>query len=164
MKAATRELGAAIPIGPERAGRRRRPGLWSYVMHGDAWTVLATPVIYSTLVPFVVLDAWISLYQAICFRLWGLCPVRRRDYFVIDRHTLGYLNAVERLNCLFCGYANGLIGYVREIAARTEQYWCPIKHARRIRHAHGRYASFAPYGDAERYDRDLPALRRALKR
>jgi hypothetical protein len=163
VKAESRELGAAIRIRAAPAGRRR-PGLWPFLMHGDAWTVLATPVTYSALVPFAVLDAWISLYQAICFRLWGLRPVRRRDYFVIDRHTLGYLNAIERLNCLFCSYANGLIGYVREITARTEQYWCPIKHARRVRHPHGRYASFVPYGDAERYDRDLPTLRRALKR
>jgi hypothetical protein len=163
VKAESRELGAAIRIRASPAGRRR-PGFWPFLMHGDAWTVLATPVIYSTLVPFAVLDAWISLYQAICFRLWGLRPVRRRDYFVIDRHTLGYLNAIERLNCLFCSYANGLIGYVREITARTEQYWCPIKHARRVRHPHGRYASFVPYGDAERYERDLPTLRRALKK
>jgi len=39
-------------------------------------------------------------------------------------------------------YENGLAGYFREIAARTEQYWCPIKHARRIKAAHGRYPRF----------------------
>jgi hypothetical protein len=138
--------------------------VWGYVLRGDAWTALATPVIYSTIVPLACLDAWLSLYQVICFRLWGLGLVRRRDYFAIDRHKLPYLNALEKLNCLFCSYANGVLGYSREIAARTEQYWCPIRHARRVRHPHGRYAAFAPFGDAARYRRDLPSLRDALKK
>ena len=30
------------------------------------------------------------------------------------------------------GYANGLMAYVREVAARTEQCWYPIKRARAI--------------------------------
>ena len=28
----------------------------------------------------------------------------------------------KKLNCVYCGYANGVIGHAREIAARTEQY------------------------------------------
>jgi hypothetical protein len=73
------------------------------------------------------------------------------------------LNGIERLNCLFCSYANGVIGYVREITARTEQYWCPIRHRRRVRHPHGRYETFVPYGDRARYRRELPSLRAALR-
>lgn len=42
---------------------------------------------------------------------------------------LSYLNAIEKLNCVYCGYGNGVIAYGREIIARTEQFWCPIKHA-----------------------------------
>ena len=90
--------------------------------------------------------------------------MRRRDYFAIDRHRLSYLNGVEKLNCVFCSYANGVFGYVREIAARTEQYWCPIRHARRVRHPHGRYRSFAAYGDDVRYRERLSSLRAALKK
>jgi hypothetical protein len=56
---------------------------------------------------------------------------------VFDRYHLAYLNVLEKLNC---AYANGLIAYVREIAGRTEQYWCPIKHARRVIGAHSHYA------------------------
>jgi len=59
----------------------------------------------------------VLLYQALCFRAWGLAPVRRRAYFAIDRHKLSYPNALEGLNCLYCSYANGVIGYVREVAA-----------------------------------------------
>jgi len=57
--------------------------------------------------------------------------------------------------CVYCGYANGLIAYVREIAARTEQYWCPIKHARPIPAPHARYRVFFEYGDARAYRQEL---------
>ena len=105
---------------------------------------------------------WVTIYQAICFRAWRLAPVRRRPYFVFDRQKLAYLNAVEHMNCVFCGYANGVLAYVREVAARTEQYWCPIRHGRRVRDPHGHYQQFVAYGDAEAYRHELPGLRRAL--
>jgi hypothetical protein len=88
--------------------------------------------------------------------------VSRREYFVIDRHKLAYLNGIEKVNCTFCSYANGLISYVREVTARTEQYWCPIKHARAIQMPHQRYHFFFDYGDAAGYRRDLATLRRTL--
>jgi hypothetical protein len=62
---------------------------------------------------------------------------------VIDRHRLGYLNPVQKLNCVFCGYGNGVIAYAREITARTEQYWCPIKHALKVKGSHDRYRAGA---------------------
>jgi hypothetical protein len=46
------------------------------------------------------------------------------------------------------------------VAARTEQYWCPIKHARRIQAAHDRYPKFFDHGDAEAYRQGLARLRR----
>lgn len=144
--------------------RGHRLALWRYVAGGDLPTLLSAPVIYSTILPFALLDLWVSAYQAICFRAWGIRRVRRRDHFAIDRQKLAYLNALEKVNCLFCSYANGVIGYVREIAARTEQYWCPIRHARRTLGLHDRHERFAPYGDAESYRERLPALRAALKR
>ena len=144
--------------------RQYRARLMRYVLSGDLLTVMTAPIIYSTLVPFAMLDLWITLYQAACFRAWGIARVRRRDYFAVDRHKLAYLNGLEKMNCLFCSYANGVIGYVREVAARTEQYWCPIRHARRTRHPHDRYAVFPVYGDAAGYRRGLLSLRAALKK
>jgi hypothetical protein len=73
--------------------------------------------------------------------------VRRGDFVVIDRHRLGYLNTLEKINCAYCGYANGVIAYGREVASRTESYWCPIKHAQRWPGPHPRYAEFMDYGD-----------------
>jgi hypothetical protein len=125
---------------------------------------LTTPVVYSLVVPLALLDAWVTVFQAVCFRAWGLPRVRRSAYFVVDRHKLAYLNAIEKANCLYCSYANGLFSYVREVSSRTEQYWCPIKHARQVRNPHERYEAFTDYGDAAAYQRDLPALRRALVR
>jgi hypothetical protein len=137
------------------AHRRLRTGLWRYFRRGDIPTMITAPVIYSVAVPFALLDAWVMLYQGICFRAWGIARVRRRPYFAIDRHRLAYLNGVEKLNCFFCSYANGVIAYVREVAARTEEHWCPIRHARRIRDAHGRYAAFAAYGDAATFRKKM---------
>lgn len=144
--------------------RRHRAGLWRYITRANAATALTAPVIYSVLLPFALLDLWVTLYQAVCFRAWGIKRVRRRDFFAIDRHKLPYLNALEKVNCLYCSYANGLVAYIGEIAARTEQYWCPIRHAQRVRGSHGRYRLFVPYGDAVAYRTRLTALRRLITR
>jgi len=142
--------------------RRLRQGIPSYLRHARLLNLLTTPLIYSLIVPLAVLDLWTTGYQWICFPIYGIPRVRRRTYFVLDRHTLAYLNAIEKVNCTFCSYANGLLAYVREVAARTEQYWCPIKHARVIPAPHDRYHFLLDYGDAEGYRRELPELRREL--
>jgi hypothetical protein len=54
-------------------------------------------------------------------------------------------------------------GFAREVLARTEQYWCPIKHARRIKSPRTRYRKFSDYGDARHYRGKLDELRRELK-
>lgn len=133
-------------------------------MRGDALTAATAPMVYLLLVPFALLDVMVTAYQAICFRAWGLARVRRRSYFSIDHHRLGYLNGLEKLNCVYCGYANGVLAFVREVASRTEQYWCPIRHSRRPRDPHARYESFAPYGDAAAYRATLPLMRTQLKK
>jgi hypothetical protein len=136
----------------------------------DEWTVrdviaaaIALPLIYSLVVPLALLDLWVSIYQALGSRLLGIERVARRDYFVVDRHRLGYLNAIQKLNCAYCGYASGVIAFVREVSARTEQYWCPIKHARKPAGAHLRHRRFATYGDAAAFRRLLPVLRQELR-
>ena len=124
---------------------------------------MTAPFIYSLVVPIALLDVWITLYQWVCFPIYGIARVRRSTYIATDRHHLGYLNAIERLNCDYCGYANGVFAYVREVAGRTEQYWCPIRHARRVPAPHPHYREFVDYGDAAGYHRQLPVLRARLK-
>ena len=146
------------------ADRQHRAPLLPYVLRSDLLTIVTSPVIYTLIVPFVLMDVWVSLYQAVCFSAWGVVPVRRRAYFAIDRHKLGYLNALEKAHCMYCSYVNGLVAFVREVAARTEQYWCPIRHGRRVRGRHDRDAGFAPYGDGAAYREALPSLRAKLKK
>jgi hypothetical protein len=139
--------------------RELKSGLTRYILTARPLLILTAPVIYSLIVPFVLLDLFVSAYQFICFPVYGIPTVRRRDYLVIDRVHLSYLNIIEKINCAYCAYANGLISYAREVSSLTEQYWCPIKHARRVIGAHERYPSFADYGDAESYHKELAALR-----
>ncbi|MGP0088355.1 MAG: hypothetical protein ACLPKB_00080 [Xanthobacteraceae bacterium] len=138
-----------------RRHREMRTRLWTYIRNAHPLVIITAPVIYSMIIPFVLLDLFVTIYQAVCFPVYGIPKVRRGDYLVFDRYHLAYLNALEVLNCAYCSYANGLIAYVREIAGRTEQHWCPIKHARRVIGAHPRYAMFEDYGDADGYRKRL---------
>ena len=108
-------------------------------------------MIYALIIPLVILDLFVSLYHAVCFPIYKIEKIKRSDYFSFDRHHLAYLNVIEKINCAFCSYANGLIAYTREIASLTEAYWCPIKHAKRLNGSHPRYKDFLDYGDAEAY-------------
>jgi hypothetical protein len=143
--------------------RRLKQRLPAFLRESSPLTILTAPLNYSLIVPVALLDLWVTTYQAVCFRAYGIARVPRSAYIVVDRHALAYLNGVEKLNCVFCGYANGVFAYVREVAGRTEQYWCPIRHARRIRAPHPHYRAFVEYGDAEGYKRKLIPLRDALK-
>jgi hypothetical protein len=145
-----------------RRHRQLRQKLLPFLFGANPLVVLTAPVIYAGIIPFVVLDFFFSIYQVVCFPIYGIARVKHADYIVFDRHHLAYLNALEKLNCAYCTYANGLIAFTREIAARTEQYWCPIKHARRVIGTHGRYALFDDYGDGEGYQDRLAKLRKAL--
>jgi hypothetical protein len=85
------------------------------------------------------------------------------EYIIFDHHKLGYLNLLEKINCLYCSYFNGLIAYVREIAGRTEQYWCPIRHSRNVKGMHTRYYQFADFGDAAAYRRKIDGIEKDLE-
>ena len=143
--------------------RRLKLSAATFLASAPPATVLTAPVIYSLIIPLALIDLWASAYQAICFRAYRLPRVRRSDYLVFDRGALAYLNWIERLNCRFCEYANGVAAYVREIASRTEQYWCPIKHALKITSPHKRYQAFVDYGDADGSRARLDCLREALR-
>jgi hypothetical protein len=133
-----------------------------YLANASIPVILTAPIIWSCLIPAAMMDLFVSIYHSICFRVYGIPLVRRSDYIIIDRHNLQYLNPIEKLNCLYCGYFSGLIAYVQEIAARTEQYWCPIKHARKSLMIHRRYHKFIEYGDSQYYQQRLADLRKSF--
>jgi len=143
--------------------RRFRQGVWHYVFTAEWRSVLSVPFIYPVLLPMLLLDFFVTLYQWVCFPLYRMPRVRRSDYFVYDRTHLAYLNWLEKINCAYCSYGNGLAAYVREVVGLTEQYWCPIKHARRVLQAHPYYHGFVDYGDAESYRAQLAMLREQLQ-
>ena len=115
---------------------------------------VSTPFVYLMLAPIIISHISIELYQNICFRFWGISLVKRRKYIKIDRHKLKYLKWFERINCAYCGYANGLINYARAILAETEKYWCGIKHKNDSDFVEPEYhKKFIDYGDKDAYEK-----------
>ncbi|NNC89031.1 MAG: hypothetical protein HKN82_11285 [Akkermansiaceae bacterium] len=147
-----------------RAGHRRLVKRFrNYLRDSRFMILLTTPVIWACILPIAFLDLVMSIYQAVCFPIYGIPKVCRRDYLLLDRHRLAYLNIAEKFNCEYCAYANGVLACATEIAARTEQYWCPIKHALRTRSMHSRYRMFFDYGDADQYRAQLETTRRSFE-
>jgi len=142
--------------------RQDRENLLRYLVTTPILHLLSAPIIWAVLLPAAILDLFVTLYQWICFPIYKITKVKRSDYIIIDRHMLGYLNSIEKLNCLYCSYFNGLMGYISEIAARTEQYWCPIRHATRMKSIHSRYQNFFEYGDSKSFRQGNKELRKEL--
>lgn len=120
--------------------------------------VILAPFIYTMFVPFVVLDVCVEIYHHVCFPLYGLTYVNRSQYIRIDRQKLSYLNLIEKFNCMYCGYANGLLAYVSKIASETEKYWCGIKHDTTVGGfiAPEHHDDFIDYGDEENFKELTP--------
>jgi hypothetical protein len=91
--------------------------------------IISGPLIWFPLPVFILLDILMSAYQAVCFPIYGIKKVKRATYILIlDRNKLKYLNLFEKISCMYCGYANGLLVYLKEISGLTEKYWCGIMH------------------------------------
>ena len=147
-----------------QAHRRLKTGFFRWLVSNRPQNLITGPIIYSMIIPLLMLDLCVTLYQALCFPIYRIAKVRRANYIVLDRQHLEYLNLIEKFHCTYCGYASGLVAYVYEIVARTEEYFCPIKHARRILGTHSRYPRFLDYGEAADYEARLEEYRIALGR
>lgn len=135
-------------------------GLLKYLRHAKIKHIISLPIIWLCLVPTVLMDLVVCFYQFTSFPLYGIPKVKRADHVIFDRRHLRYLNVIEKLNCLYCSYFNGVISFVREVGARTEQYWCPIKHAAQLKSIHSRYHTFVDFGDSDQYRSKLPDIRK----
>lgn len=144
--------------------KRLKTNFFRWLITDRPQNLLTGPIIYSMIIPLVITDFFVSLYQIICFPIYGIKKVRRADYILFDRQHLNYLNFIEKFHCTYCAYGSGMIAYVSEIVARTEQYFCPIKHARKIIGTHRRYAQFLDFGEAEDYEIKLEEFRQALSK
>ena len=147
--------------GTAQEHRKMRSKMLPYLLKLPLRFHLTGPFVYGMIVPFMLLDVSVVIYQATCFRAWRITKVQRSDYIRIDRHHLAYLNGFEKLNCIFCGYANGLLALVSEVAARTEKFWCPIKHAHKIKSPHHLYHAYSDYGDGKAWQQrpDIPGVK-----
>lgn len=120
--------------------------------------ILGMPFIYLMIIPAIFLHICLEIYHQVCFRLYGIPLVPSKRYFVFDRGLLPYLNWFEKINCFYCEYFNCLLQYAVEIAGRTERFWCPIKHARKMQATHSQYKHFVEYLDGEHYQAKAKAL------
>jgi len=147
----------------QQAHRRLKTGFFIWLVTNRPLNLITGPIIYSMIVPMLLLDLCVSFYQATCFPIYRVARVRRADYIVFDHQHLAYLNLFEKFHCLYCSYATGLLAYATEIVARTEQYFCPIKHAYKVLGSHARYGRFLDYGDAADYAARVEEFRCALE-
>ena len=131
--------------------KSHKTSFWRYILSKNTRQVLSIPFIYVMIVPAVVLDIFLLVYQWTAFPLYRIPRVKRGEYILFDRKYLDYLNWFDKLNCLYCSYVNGLFAYAVEIAARTERYWCPIKAATKPRFTHTWYKEFADYGNPKEW-------------
>ena len=141
---------------------RLKTGFFHWLFANRPQNLLTGPIIYSMIVPLLILDLCVSFYQASCFPIYKIARVRRADYIVFDRQQLDYLDFVEKVHCTYCAYGSGLIAYVSAIIAKTEQYFCPIKHAHHLLGTHARYRRFLDYGEVAAYEEKLEQFRKEL--
>lgn len=142
--------------------KRLKINFFRWLVTNRPQNLITGPIIYSMIVPLLITDIFITFYQLTCFPIYGIKKVRRKDYIIYDRQQLHYLNFIEKFHCTYCAYGSGMIAYVSEIVARTEQYFCPIKHAHHILSSHQRYIHFLAFGEAEDYEAKLEGFRQKL--
>ncbi|MFT7860821.1 MAG: hypothetical protein ABXS93_07775 [Sulfurimonas sp.] len=140
-------------------------GVFSYKFFARArfGFLITIPTIVIMVIPAFILDMMATLYQIINFKAYEIPLVERKKYIVIDRHALSYLNFMEKFFCVYCGYFNGIMQYVSEIAARTEEFWCPIKHAKKLGFEHERYDNYLEFGDSEEYHAKRKNIRLTMR-
>ena len=142
--------------------RKLKNSFFRWLVTNRPQNLITGPIIYGMIFPLLILDIFVSFYQSTCFPIYGVIKVRRGDYIVLDRQHLDYLNFIEKFHCTYCAYGAGLTAYICEIVSRTEQYFCPIKHAHKILGTHARYNRFLDYGEADAYEAKLEEFRVGL--
>lgn len=63
-----------------RAHARFRQSIPAFLRKGSLGNLLTAPIIYAVILPIALLDLVITMYQHICFRVYGIALVRRSKY------------------------------------------------------------------------------------
>ncbi|MEI7511796.1 MAG: hypothetical protein WCJ84_06595 [Candidatus Peregrinibacteria bacterium] len=136
-----------------------REGVWSMAFPLKFRLLLSAPFIYGMIIPAVFFHFALEIYHQVCFRLYHIPRLHWKEYFIFDRNHLSYLNGLEKANCWYCSYFNGLVAYAREIAGRTERFWCPIKNAQYRKDPHSQYPHFVEYLEGAEFRKKKQELR-----
>lgn len=88
---------------------------YRYMLGAQIRHIISMPFIYGMIVPALFLDIFLFVYQQTCFRLYRIPLVKRKDYITAERKHLDYLNWIQKINCLYCSYVNGIFSYAVEI-------------------------------------------------
>lgn len=126
--------------------------------------IITMPFIFMMIIPAIIADIFATVYQTINFTAYEIPKVKRSKYIIIDRQHLSHLNLLEKIFCIFCGYVNGVIQYCAEIGSRTEEFWCPIKHKKKVGYEHSRYNKYLEYSDEEQYHQKRKKIRLQMKK
>lgn len=104
----------------------RRIGIWRTFFGGIS--------MYLSIPYFVILH----VTGLVFFLRYVLTPLLKleelpiRNYIIIDRHKIAGLTLMDKLNCMFCGYANGMVHYLNtwlDAAALCEPKLSPLRRA-----------------------------------
>lgn len=131
---------------------KQRLGLLALLRRSRPINIITGPVIYSMVVPLLFLDVCICVYQAICFPVYKVTPVSRRDYIVFDRQELKYLDWVSKFHCTYCAYGVGVVAFAGAVIGKTEAYFCPIKHKTRAVPAKPTLPPYLEFVEPEDFD------------
>ena len=66
------DMGRVVERDLRRAQKRLKPSIPSYLRESRPLNLLVAPVVYSMILPIALLDAWVSLYQWVCFPLFRI--------------------------------------------------------------------------------------------
>lgn len=71
--------------------------------------------IYGMIFPFVFADIVTIIFQEIICNIYGTPKVRRRDYLNFSRAKLPKINILQKIGCIYCDYANGVVAWIKAV-------------------------------------------------
>ncbi len=104
---------------------------------------LAIISIYSMIIPIVILDISMTIYQWMYFTAMGIPKIKKNQFVVMERWDLNKLSNWQKLNCVYCEYVNGILAFAKAVGNQTEVYSCAIRHNHALKD-HGYEKQFYP--------------------
>jgi len=109
--------------------------------------IIALIMIWSAIIPIIIIDLYANIYQSIYFTIQGIPKIKRSDYINYDRWNLSKLTFTQKISCIYCDYANGIVAWFKAIVNQTEVYSCAIKNKYEMpgRNHHVSFAEYKEY-------------------